>query len=510
MLMIVLVWTIIYYLDYINHYDRIRRWAGAYDSVWAGHGYLWPVIDRESGLVLAPSPYNPGVYAEFLLIGSLPTFLLLALCVAFPTPEIAARLSGSPNTSRARDCRAYLLGVAAAALIYVPLTIAFGWRIARYFGIGDHERDAKLYHWFRAFFDYYRGLEPEEALKLVPMNMGAIIVIVISLAVNLEIIYLHRHIWPFALRLLWVARGKSPRPGRVDYDMSPGLAICLLFIYFYLLYFLLLIIYPSYRFWVVLGGCVWAAAANSRPFKYRFPPLDYKSPKIIFDLRVMPWGDGSEVPTSGQDLVIVGTNDEGLLHIRTFDPAGVRTDTYEKKDGGALHLITEGPSSPTDLPESSLPKARAQAIASLKQQLPGLVAPAYAEQRRKEPGPRRGDINRLSDPHRPRGGMPRSRLSGRLDETAPPRRQDGARCLEEGPVSRDERAGAEVDHRDGVGGAYRASFWSTIVLEELSRFLQDGPRQFFRHVRLMTGASGGMVGSAYLVALLLNSTVSHD
>ena len=47
-----------------------------------------------------------------------------------------------------------------------------------------------------------------------------------------------------------------------------------------------------------------------------------------------------------------------------------------------------------------------------------------------------------------------------------------------------------------TGGAYRASFWTTVVLDELSRFLPG----FQRHVRLLSGASGGMVGAAYFVA----------
>ncbi len=49
-----------------------------------------------------------------------------------------------------------------------------------------------------------------------------------------------------------------------------------------------------------------------------------------------------------------------------------------------------------------------------------------------------------------------------------------------------------------TGGAYRASFWTTTVLEELS----DQCPQIMNHTRLITGASGGMVGAAYAVALL--------
>lgn len=50
-----------------------------------------------------------------------------------------------------------------------------------------------------------------------------------------------------------------------------------------------------------------------------------------------------------------------------------------------------------------------------------------------------------------------------------------------------------------TGGAYRASFWTTVVLDELNRCLGGG---FHRHIRLITGASGGMVGAAYFVAAL--------
>jgi hypothetical protein len=48
-----------------------------------------------------------------------------------------------------------------------------------------------------------------------------------------------------------------------------------------------------------------------------------------------------------------------------------------------------------------------------------------------------------------------------------------------------------------TGGAYRAAFWTTLVLDELGRYLGS---DFHRHVRLITGASGGMVGAAYYVS----------
>jgi spermidine synthase len=71
------------------------------------------------------------------------------------------------------------------------------------------------------------------------------------------------------------------------------------------------------------------------------------------DLRLMSWGDGSGVPTSGKNLVVVGTDNNGLLHIRIFDATGARTK---------------------DRDEKQLP-AQAAAIATLKQQLPGLLPP---------------------------------------------------------------------------------------------------------------------------------------
>jgi hypothetical protein len=67
-----------------------------------------------------------------------------------------------------------------------------------------------------------------------------------------------------------------------------------------------------------------------------------------FDLRLMPWGDGTGVPTSGTALVLVGTDDNNLLHIRIFDHGGNQV---------------------TDTDETKLPPAQAQAISTLKQQL---------------------------------------------------------------------------------------------------------------------------------------------
>ncbi|MEM7620895.1 MAG: hypothetical protein AAF228_10625 [Pseudomonadota bacterium] len=52
------------------------------------------------------------------------------------------------------------------------------------------------------------------------------------------------------------------------------------------------------------------------------------------------------------------------------------------------------------------------------------------------------------------------------------------------------------------GGAYRAAFWTALVLDKLKQeSARSGPlARLTDHVKLVTGASGGMVGAAYFVA----------
>jgi hypothetical protein len=69
------------------------------------------------------------------------------------------------------------------------------------------------------------------------------------------------------------------------------------------------------------------------------------------DVQVISWGNGSQVPTTGNSLIIAGVDNNNLLHIRIFDAAGDYTDTDETQLSG-----------------------EAAAIATLKQQLPGLLA----------------------------------------------------------------------------------------------------------------------------------------
>jgi hypothetical protein len=117
-----------------------------------------------------------------------------------------------------------------------------------------------------------------------------------------------------------------------------------------------------------------------RPFPLEIPESTEEKSTVEFgpDLQLMSWIDGSGVPTSGHYRVIAGTDSDGLLHIRTFDPHGIRTDTFETRDnGGALHLDFADASGEvlSDAPESSLPTIQAGAITTLKQQLPGLLPP---------------------------------------------------------------------------------------------------------------------------------------
>ncbi len=51
-----------------------------------------------------------------------------------------------------------------------------------------------------------------------------------------------------------------------------------------------------------------------------------------------------------------------------------------------------------------------------------------------------------------------------------------------------------------TGGAYRASFWASVVLDDLCG--NPALPGMARHIRIMTGSSGGMVGSAYFAATM--------
>jgi WD40 repeat protein len=112
----------------------------------------------------------------------------------------------------------------------------------------------------------------------------------------------------------------------------------------------------TFKLWDVDTGKVKAALAVSYPMALSPDGKTVASSLAPggFDLRLMSWGDGSGVPTSGTNLVIVGIDNNGLLHLRIFDAGGNRV---------------------TDTDETKLPGTQAGAISALKQQIPGLSPP---------------------------------------------------------------------------------------------------------------------------------------
>lgn len=66
-----------------------------------------------------------------------------------------------------------------------------------------------------------------------------------------------------------------------------------------------------------------------------------------------------------------------------------------------------------------------------------------------------------------------------------------------------------------TGGGIKAQVWSTVVLQALEQHVstfdgKQGNPIFSRHVRLVTGASGGMVGAGYWVATLTENPTVND
>ncbi len=83
------------------------------------------------------------------------------------------------------------------------------------------------------------------------------------------------------------------------------------------------------------------------------PPMDTAWKEIVgFDLDVVAWGDGSGVAKSGKELVILGIDNNKLLHIRIF--------------GHSEELVT-------DTDETKLPPAKARDIEELKRRVAGLL-----------------------------------------------------------------------------------------------------------------------------------------
>jgi hypothetical protein len=95
----------------------------------------------------------------------------------------------------------------------------------------------------------------------------------------------------------------------------------------------------------------------NKDFSFRYGNPFNDLPMLVdnpCDVSVVSWGDGTSVPTSGQNLVIVGTDNNNQLQIRIFDGGG--------------NLVT-------DTSKTPLPSSQAGAIAKLKQELTPLLPP---------------------------------------------------------------------------------------------------------------------------------------
>ncbi|WP_406696459.1 hypothetical protein V5E97_36260 [Singulisphaera sp. Ch08] len=84
-------------------------------------------------------------------------------------------------------------------------------------------------------------------------------------------------------------------------------------------------------------------AGPARPAVMALLRKELETPHPRLDLRLMKWGDGSDVPSSGVDLVVLGTGNQGELHFRIFGPGGrCVTDTDETNfadQAGAISVL---------------------------------------------------------------------------------------------------------------------------------------------------------------------------
>jgi hypothetical protein len=73
-------------------------------------------------------------------------------------------------------------------------------------------------------------------------------------------------------------------------------------------------------------------AGPARPAVMALLRKELETPHPRLELRLMAWGADSAVPTSGVNLIVLGTDANDVLHFRIFGPGGRRvTDTDETK-----------------------------------------------------------------------------------------------------------------------------------------------------------------------------------
>ena len=183
-------------------------------------------------------------------------------------------------------------------------------------------------------------------------------------------------------------------------------------------------------------------AGPEKPLLDNIDVLTAWKDRLGFDLRLMSSvNDVSGIPTAGKSLIIVAAVNN-VLHFRIFDGDGkVVVDTDEKR-------LTE----------------QARQIEDLRKRLESLWPPHELTK---------------SD---------KGRVITAVTSIV-------------GHTNRPKLVIVAV-----TGGAYRSGFWTATVLDELNRRSRTDPdlkglKGLTDHIRLITGASGGMVGALYFVAL---------
>lgn len=389
-LLVYQVCAVVFYMEWINHFDRVvlatdavRAWDAAVrrDGLLGGivgEHRIGPPVDEANGLGLVFGASLP-LYVRYMGLAAGPILALLGLCVVLPTPELDQfRGSGSrPSLNRTSEVVGYLIGFAmatAAALLLAFLVAVLTEQLAPR-GLPPRAfRFAELVRLYRSAEVPGQPATAEmadAAQRQAAFITGAVpsllIVVVLTFAATLVL---------------------TPA--------SPGLAFGLVFSLLAMAYLLVSALADEARVLVVGAVLLTVVLLNSNPYKYRFPGLAWY-----------------------------------LDHDRKPDERGRLRRISRKKNLHRADQIVE---------RGQIPLGP-----------PGLLRDA--------------DVLEAW----------RARLDGR-----------------------DGREKPKLVLMTTSGGAYRAAFWTTLVLEALEEQVPG----FLEHIRLMTGASGGMVGAAYVAAMM--------
>jgi hypothetical protein len=237
---------------------------------------------------------------------------------------------------------------------------------------------------------------------------------------------------------------------------------------------------------LILGWLVWC---GWHPYKLRFAGLDYAPGQVV----AVQDAEEPEAPPAGQDDLAVPD------WVQQGDPAAVRQRLLPECQRLGAQLQLDVTSCAGLAPADLFRHTRKLQLALMYRRLREQLDPEAADL------PRAAELMRVSY----------SDLFDRYQDAV-----DGVRAREQAEVLEAWRAGlARRAGRAGdaafrprlavvavTGGANRSALWTTVVLDRLERALGggrpgDGSR-FPRHVRLVAGASGGMVGAAHWVSTL--------